>query len=254
MVATVWALLVTATFPAPPAEVLPGTWWVKGHESYGSLVIQVEADGKISGTIYEQPIEGKFDAKTRKLSFTRLRDLTGRKGIQAWTGELSYVEGSQPPAYNLQGTFNSIAGEEFGAAGVDYPWSSTEIRHPAPAIDLKDMQGKWDVASVTLCLRKEVKLPDDTGLNALAAQIQIRDNQLLYREKVAATLANDLELKSLDGEIGFRGYRLVCLTLPDGRGLICSYQIKSDGVEIAYPHTTSCHRGSGHVVMLKRSK
>lgn len=254
MVATIWALLVTAAFPAPPAEVVSGAWWVKGHESYGSLVIKIDAEGKISGTIYEQPIEGKFDAETRKLSFTRMRDRTDRKGVQTWTGQLSHIEGSQPPTYTLQGTFSSIAGDEFGQVGVEYRWTSTEIRHPAPAVDLKEMQGKWEVASVTLCLREEVKLPDDTGLNALAAQVQIRDNQLLYREKVVATLANDLELKSLDGEIGFRGYRPICLTLPDGKGLICSYQIKSDGVEIAYPHTTSCHRGSGHVVMLKRSK
>jgi hypothetical protein len=116
------------------------------------------------------------------------------------------------------------------------------------------MQGKWEVATVTKCLREDVKLPDDIGLNELAAQIQIRENQLLFQGKVVAMLANDLALKSIDGEIGFPGYRPICLTLSDGKGLMCSYQIKSHGVEIAYPHTTSCHRGSGHVVMLKRPK
>jgi hypothetical protein len=254
MAAALWAILLTAAFPAPPDEVVSGTWWVKGHETFGNLIIRVDADGRVSGTIYEQPIEGTFDAETKRLSFKRLRDVLDKKGVQVWTGELTHVEGSRPPSFTLQGTFTSTAGDEFGQPGVAYRWTSTEIRHPPPSVDLKELQGEWEVASVTRCLRETVKLPDNTGLNEIAAQVQIRENQLLFQGKVAGTLANDLALASVDREIGFPGYRPICLTLPDGKGLMCSYQVKSDGVEIAYPHTTSCHRGSGHVVMLKRPK
>ena len=253
MMASVWTLFLVAAFPAPPAEVLSGTWWVKGHETYGSLVIRVEADGTVRGTIYDQPLEGKFDTKSRRLTFTRLRG-TDRQGVQEWTGQLSHVEGTRPPRFTLEGTFRSIAGDEFGQAGVEYRWSSTEVRHPAPAVDLQEMQGNWEVAGVIRCLQKEVKLPDETGLNELAAHLQIRDNQLLFQGQVVATLANDLGLKALEKQVGFRGYRPICLTLRNGQGLMCSYVILSEGIEIAYPHTTSCHRGSGHVIMLKRPK
>jgi hypothetical protein len=137
-------------------------------------------------------------------------------------------------------------------AGVDYAWSGQEIRLPAPAVDLEHLQGNWQVSSITPCINTAIKLPDETGLNALTSKIEINDNQLRYEGKVVATLANDLQLKAIQEEVGFRSYRPILLTLSDGKGLMCSYMIKADGVEIAYPHTTSCHRGSGHIVFLKR--
>jgi hypothetical protein len=46
--------------------------------------------------------------------------------------------------------------------------------------------------------------------------------------------------------------RLLVLTLPHGKGLLCSYTIREGEIELAYPHTTSCHRGSGYIVYLRR--
>jgi hypothetical protein len=73
----------------------------------------------------------------------------------------------------------------------------------------------------------------------------VRGNQLLWRDKVLAALTTDLPSRALHPEVGFRGFRLLVLTLPDGKGLVGSYTIREDQIELAYPHTTSCHRGSG---------
>lgn len=237
---------------AASAEALTGEWRINGNESYGALVIQVAADGSVTGTIYDQPIRGKFDEATGKVTFTRMRDDHDGHGIQLWTGVLSHVEGSQPPAYRLQGTFESIAGAEFGRPDADYPWHGDAIRHPAPAVDLKNLQGIWTVLRVLPSLRPDLHMPAEVGLGKEGAQLEIRGNQLRWQGRGVATLANDVPSPTLHGEVGFPHFRLLLLTLADGRCFPCSYLIRTEGVEIACPHTTACHRGSGQIVYLKR--
>ena len=71
--------------------------------------------------------------------------------------------------------------------------------------------------------------------------------------QLVATLANDLPFPTLHSEIGLPFYRLIMLTLPDGKAVLCSYKFHEDHrLELAYPHTTSCHRGSGQIVYLQR--
>jgi hypothetical protein len=250
--ACVLCLSLSNVARAGSAEALAGEWWINGNESHGALVIQVAASGRVSGTIYGQPIRGQFDEATGKVTFTRMRDGNDEHGIQHWTGELTHVDGSQPPAYRLQGSFQSIAGAEFGQPDTDYPWGGEAIRHPPPAVDLQNLQGGWTVWSTTPCFRHNVKLPAELGLAEVNSQVEIRGNQLLWQQQVVATLANDVPSPTLQGEVGFANYRLLLLTLADGRCFPCSYQIRADGVEIAYPHTTACHRGSGQIVYLKR--
>lgn len=252
MVAAICVLLLSSFLPQPSAEILSGDWWVQGNGTHGQLSVNVDSEGRISGSIYGQPIEGTFDSRTGKLKFKRFRDSADRDGIQLWVGELTLVEGSKPPTYRLAGTFSSIAGPEFGADGKDYDWNSTAVRHPAPAADLKEMQGKWVVDLVVSCNDRNRNLPDSMGLNKKEAALEIAENKLLCNGKLVGTLANDLKLTSLEEEIGFPNFRPMCITLPDGTGLICSYQVQSDGIKIAYPLSTSCHRGSGNVIKLKR--
>lgn len=252
VLACVLCLLLTNVAHAGSAEALAGEWWINGNESYGGLVIQVAADGTVSGTIYGQPIRGQFDEATGKVIFTRMRDDHDEHGIQLWTGVLSHVEASQPPAYKLRGTFESIAGTEFGQPHTDYPWHGDAIRHPAPAVDLDNLQGTWTVSRVLPALRPDLHLPAEVGLGKEGAQLEFRGNQLLCQGRCVATLANDVPSPTLHGEVGFPHFRLLLLTLADGRCFPCSYLMRTEGVEIACPHTTACHRGSGQIVYLKR--
>lgn len=252
MVAAICVLLLSSFLPPPSAEVLSGDWWVQGNGTHGQLSVNVDSEGRIGGSIYGQPIDGTFDSRTGKLEFKRFRDSADREGIQLWVGELTFVEGSKPPTYRLAGTFSSIAGPEFGADGKDYDWSTTAVRHPAPSVDLKEMQGKWKVASVISAMDSKKNLPDSLGIIGKETVLEFQENRLMLNGKMIGTIANDLKLSELEEEIGFMNFRLCCLSLPDGTGFMCSYQIQSDGIEIAYPFTTSCHRGSGNVLKLKR--
>jgi hypothetical protein len=237
---------------ATPPEPVAGSWWIKGHETYGALVIQVAPEGAVTGTIYDQPIRGSFARDSGELQFTRYSDREATRGVQTWSGKLARVAGSQPPTYTLRGTFASIAGPQFGQPDQQYPWGGQAIRHPLPAVDLEQLQGDWTVAGVIACSDPQVALPKSAGLAEKGQAIQLRGNQILRGGQPVAVVANDLDSQSLAKEVGFSDYRLMLLTLPDGRGMLCSYLIKAEGVEIAYPHTTSCHRGSGQVIYLRR--
>lgn len=115
------------------------------------------------------------------------------------------------------------------------------------------MQGRWQVLGSTPCIDKDVKLPVEVGLTDTGSLLVVQGNQLTCNGKVVAALTNDLASSALNAEKGFKEFRLLVLTLPSGKGLLCSYSITEDGVEIAYPHTTACHRGSGQIVYLKRA-
>jgi hypothetical protein len=238
---------------AEPEALLTGSWWLNGNGHYGDLVLRAAGDGKVEGTVFGQPLAGTFDAATKQLVFKRMLDATDATGRQIYTGTLRQVS-QKPPRFALEGTFQAAPGVEpsWGKPDGAYPWKATATRHPSPAQDLRDLQGCWEVAASNPGIDKGRVLPKELGLNAKDADVRIRGNQLLVEGKVVASLANDVPSAALQKEVGFPDFRLLVMTLPDGRAVLCSYLIKADGVELAYPHTTSCHRGSGQNVYLKR--
>lgn len=254
-----------AADPPSPTTALPameGTWNIVGNGTPGVLEIHVDAQGSVTGSIYRQPIEGRFDASTGTLVFDRLRPDARSTPLQRWEGRLiatSNASVETPATFLLQGTFKSVAGPEFGRDGVDYAWEGQAVRRPALVAELRQLQGEWSLSSVTPCNDRSVTLPE--SLLQQLSQIrspstsawQIRDNQIVVDGKVVATLTNDLDLPDLKKRIGLKSFRLMLLTLPDGKGYFCSYWIGPDRVEIAYPVATSCHRGSGQILSLKRA-
>lgn len=252
-------LLLAASFVAAPAlepqQALAGKWWINGNGHVGELFFKVADDGKVDGTIYNVPIKGTFDSKTKRVTFKRFQITKlgqSAEGVQEWTGVLSEVPNVKPPHYQLEGTFKSIADQHWGELGVEYAWKGTATRLPSPAEELKQMQGHWIVAGGFGSLKQDLKLPAELRLNEKGNELSIEGNLLLSNGKLVATLTNDLASKALEEEKGFPDYRILMLTLRDGRGLLCSYTINDKGIEIAYPHTTSCHRGSGQIVYLNR--
>jgi hypothetical protein len=213
------------------------------------LVIEVTG-ADITGTIYDQPIAGTFDASTGRLTFVRKLIAQDASGVQQWTGVIERVN-ELPPKYVLKGTFKATSNAEFGQEGVEYEWEGAATRLLPPDEDLKHVQGNWQVSRIITSLNKDEVLPSELGLSEIAHVLQIDGNELRFGGQVVATLANDLPVETLANEVGFPDFRLLVLTLPSGRGLVCSYMVREGEVEIAYPHTTSCHRGSGQVIYLK---
>lgn len=241
----------TNSHAVPGIEDVQGDWWILGNVTRGTLKIVIEPNKQVSGLIYNQPIRGTWDEKLGELNFDRFSDQQAKTPFQSWKGKLVKVECNGRDVYVWAGTFQSI--DEKGQVDPKvYNWTGQSVTKPAPTLDLKSLQGDWRVESVTLCNNRNVKLPDSIGLNSRGTHIEVVGNQLKINGQTTASLVNDLQSATLASQVGFDGSRVLLLTTSSGQGLICSYYIENDVVEIAYPHTTSCHRGSGHIVKLHR--
>ncbi len=230
-----------------------GSWWLDGNGSPGTLVIKLVAGNEITGHVYDQPITGRFDAVARRLIFQRMLNPGDTQPRQEYTGVLTRDAGSSPPRYCLTGTFRALDTPSFGEPGIQYPWFAKATRLRLPAEDLKELQGAWQVSDIVDCKNQAVKLPESTQLQTLHTRLVFQGNQLLENGRVVATLTNDLDIPDLESQKGLKGLRLCLLTLPDGRGIVCSYGLEATGLVIAYPHTTSERRGlTGQIVFLKR--
>ena len=123
----------------------------------------------------------------------------------------------------------------------------------SPAKDLKMMQGHWKVKFVILpSLGNDGTLPEVLGFTETGSEIEIKSNAILCEGKTVATLANELSLPQQEKELGFQRWHLMLLALPTGKGVLCSYNIVGNKMEIAYTHKCFCHRGSGHIVAFER--
>ncbi|MFO0940594.1 MAG: hypothetical protein U0930_07485 [Pirellulales bacterium] len=245
-------LSYSATFAdTPKVEDIQGNWWIIGNVTRGTLQISIDSNRQVSGSIYSQPIRGTWDEKTYELNFDRFSDERAKMPFQRWTGKLAEVNCNSRKVFVWEGTFQSLSGNAIEDERT-YKWSGQSVEKPAPCLDLKALQGDWQVTHLTQCLNKETKLPDEFGLNSKGAAIEIVGNELRVNGKATVTIVNDLQSPTLAKQVGFDGSRVILLTTPNGQGLICSYYIENDVVEIAYPHTTSCHRGSGHIIRLHR--
>lgn len=126
-------------------------------------------------------------------------------------------------------------------------------KKPTPSDDLKAVQGSWTITSIIWPTETDQRLPNEAGLNQNRITLIIEGNRITQDGKTVATLTNDLPSGNQHKEVGWAGAnRLMMLTLPDGRGFWCSYGFWEKKLQISYPHTTSCHRGSGQVVYLER--
>ena len=112
-----------------------------------------------------------------------------------------------------------------------------------PAMDLKAMRGDWrldDKNSIFVAAPKDVadEWPEP---EKLLASVRIDGNRLyLGSAKEPVALATDVRLGGV--EASAEGFRLLCLTFPDGRAVLGSYEAGADGLEVRVPHTCVCGR------------
>ena len=93
-----------------------------------------------------------------------------------------------------------------------------------PTDELKRLQGPWKVNGLFWSVGEGGRLPDQLGLNDRGSEVVIEGNRLTLGGQTRATLSNDLSLPAQQKEIGFVGSNLIMLTLPDGKGILCSYR------------------------------
>jgi len=144
------------------------------------------------------------------------------------------------------GALASLCGQEANDATADM----------SPAARLKRMQGTWEVTAIyEPSSGDDSRFPDEIVFAKRGAKVTVTGNAFHCEKRTVATIANDLSLPAQQAEKGFNTFDLAMLTLPSGRGILCSYFVspkKPDAIELAYTHKTFCHRGSGHILVLRR--
>lgn len=234
------------------SKMLAGHWALIGNGNPGELIVSIGEGGKVAGTIYNQAIEGTYDAGTKRLSFKRIDQGRTPVACQAYEGVLAEVANARPRRFTLEGKFRSIAGPKWGEPDVDYAWTARATRLPSPAEDLKNLQGAWEITGKVSSLGADRKLPVEAGLNDKGATVTIRDNQLLSDGKLLATFANDVALAGLIPVATFDDSRPLLLTLSGGKAVLCRFSTSQDGLEIIYPFAPVCRGGGVQIVSLKR--
>jgi hypothetical protein len=121
-----------------------------------------------------------------------------------------------------------------------------------PAKAIETMQGKWKVLNVWLpSLNHDDTFPKELRFTKQGSEIVIKGNSILSHGKLVATFANNLNLPQQKKELGLFPH-LIMLTLPTGKGVLCSYELLSaDRLRIAYTHKCVCNR-TGTILTLER--
>lgn len=116
---------INVSYADPPV----GTWEVIGNGFAGTLVINVDPQGNVTGTIYGDPIEGFFDEPSHKIIF--VRRIGGDPSIiQVWTGYL-WSEGATFCAFGdirrqIAGSFEAFASTGATPARNVFGWTAIQ--------------------------------------------------------------------------------------------------------------------------------
>jgi hypothetical protein len=221
-----------------------------GNGTPGTLVLKTDKDGKLTGNVYGEPIEGEYNAANRQVVFRRI--WAPKKGVrlatQVYTGTFSQDGASKPTVYKLVGTFQALD-KGWGQLGVNYPWSA-ETGPSTQAPSLRQLQGRWRVQGGPGRLA-DGGLPPGTHLDEVGATLDITGNEVRRDGKMIATLAGDLAAVADMPQPATR--RVLLITLPDGRAILCAYRLANEQLQIVYPHE-AINRGAPTVSLVRVAK
>jgi CubicO group peptidase (beta-lactamase class C family) len=97
--------------PAPGRNVpLPeGSWYFNGTGYETELVVKVDGDDHLTGTVYGQPIAGSYNAGTGRVHFLRMCVPDDLNSYQVHTGYLFCNQVGNAKRYTLAGTFTTLS-------------------------------------------------------------------------------------------------------------------------------------------------
>ena len=122
---------------------------------------------------------------------------------------------------------------------------------PTPKEDLKALPGSWALKSA-IGLGKDGEA-QELGLGHAGTSVRIEGNRLTVEgEQQPLVFVNDVPLAQEHKQV-FEGNRLVFFTRPDGKGVLGSYKVSGDKLEVRYPHTCHCTR-TGVILSFERVK
>ena len=119
--------LVLCAGSAEAASLPNGNWNINGNGHTGVLTITgVDAQGRLSGTVFGQPLLGFWDSTSDAIVFMRLIDTGQPATFQIYTGYLFRnpisPQAGQNVTYTLTGSFLAFAGTGGTAARNVFGW------------------------------------------------------------------------------------------------------------------------------------
>ncbi|MBV8523699.1 MAG: hypothetical protein JOY71_16515 [Acetobacteraceae bacterium] len=109
LVALIFASAVLATGGSRSANAQAGTYTIDGNGFLGSLTLQIDGQGNVTGSVYSQPIFGFYDAGSRHLIFERVISQTDLTQNQIFDGYIWTIQ-NDPNCVEAGGTFQFFSG------------------------------------------------------------------------------------------------------------------------------------------------
>ena len=155
------AQVALADLPLPE-----GTWYFNGTGYEGKLVLKIGDGGKVTGTVYGQPIAGSYDPATGRLNFVRMCVRDDPSTYQAHKGYLFANPEGKITRYTLAGTFFNIGNtDEVGWYAQIFVGDPPVTGHATPGVERLD-------PIMLKCLK-------DIGCSAATLTVA-RGNRVLY--------------------------------------------------------------------------
>lgn len=129
--------MAASIFVTPAAfaqSIFQGTWKIDNNGFPGDLVLRVDANGRVSGTVYGQEIFGFWDEDAKKITFVRIINRADPTSYQIFTGFLftpafRLNTGQQGEvAQMLTGYFEAFSGSGATAQRTLYGWHAQQAR------------------------------------------------------------------------------------------------------------------------------
>jgi len=99
---------------------VPSTWTVNANGATGNLVIaSKDAQGNVSGTLFNSTIQGFWDSHQKKITFIRFGSFSDATQLQVYSGYFSSAAGNDGV---LTGFFEAFAGTGAAAERSTFGW------------------------------------------------------------------------------------------------------------------------------------
>ena len=221
------------------SELSPaGNWQLVAHVTRGDMVISMEKNGTLKGSLLGDTLEGTYESTTRRVSIRRLHSNDEGKllPVQEFNGIFRAPE-NPDATRTLVGKFRSVAGPEWGKEGVDYDWQATALPGTFLDADLRGFAGRWEVTDYQVANLMQQTIPRTCPLLKKGVVLVVEGNQIFHNGKMIATLANDLRMPGTMPPM--RPHRKpMMIVFNDGTAYLVAYDnLTPNALQMVFPHT-----------------
>jgi len=113
-----------------------GDWSIHANGIRGTLrIIEIDELGRVSGTLFDEPITGWWSERARRLAFVREQaraDASNERGFEGYAWD-ERLDAGAPRAYYLAGSYETFGGGGGAKDRQSFGWFATLARAAASA-------------------------------------------------------------------------------------------------------------------------